>query len=226
MQKIQQNLISSHRITVLAHAFFLEMLHFERCRTWNADVGFQEIIVGFRSICAPSNITPIPSCRVLMCKCCQDRQQQDVACNLIHWQLLWSFKEHLLLIHCMSAKARSSQWFIEVPSKILFLAIHCLKNNRIFLSGKTSQCPWRKPPKGDWEIFFPIKLFRAQHDGFVLNPVSCWTSSVPTAWCYGSPVYRNESKELLSVIPSSSATISRLWWVSALSESRIKLCWN
>ena len=162
-----------------------------------------------------------------MCECCQDRQQQDVACNLIHWQLLWSFKEHLLLIHCMSAKPRSSKWFIEVPSKILFLAIHCLReNNRIFRSGKTSLCPWREPPKGDREIFFPMKLFRAQRDGLVLNPVSCWTSSVSTAWCHRSFIYRKESKELLSVIPSSSATISRLWWVSALSESRITLCWN
>lgn len=159
-----------------------------------------------------------------MCECCQDRQQQDVACNLIHWQLLWSFKEHLLLIHYMSAKPKR---FIQVPSKILFLAIHCLKeNNKIFISGKTSLCPWREAPKGDREIFFPIRLFRAQHDGLVLNPVSCWTSSVPTAWCYRSPMYRNESKELLGVTPSISATISRLWWVSALSESRIKPCWN
>jgi len=167
------------------------------------------------------------SSRVAMCECCQDRQQQDVACSLVHWQLLWSFKERLLLICCMSARTSSSKWFIEVPSKILFLAIHCLKeNNRIFISGKTSLCPWREPPEGDRDIFFPVKLFRAQGGDLVFNPVSCWMSSVPRAWCYRSPVYRNGEKVLFSDIPSGSATIFRLWWVSALLESRIKLCWN
>lgn len=158
-----------------------------------------------------------------MCEWSSGQQQQDVACNLIHWQLLWFFKEHFLFIHCVSAKPSSSNRFIGVPSNILFLVIHHSKeNNIIFIRGKTHLCPWRQPPKGDRAIFFPIKLFRSQCDGLVLSSVGCWMSSVPTAWCYR--VLFMQMNEESGDIPSRSTTVFRLWWVSALLGSRMILC--
>lgn len=135
MQKIpHKNRISSHRITELAQAFSFDILHLERCETWNTGVVFYMIIVSCRKVYAPSHVILISSWSVPVCECSQDSQQQDVLCNLLHQQLLWSFKECLLFIHGMSAKPRSSKWFVQVPSKILFLAIHCLKEDkRIFI---------------------------------------------------------------------------------------------